>query len=71
MENLESTVQWTDLMSVSLSHKRSSGSYSGFRAMMCREAHNEGITREQIEGALKILPVVGLQGLFPSAEMRI
>lgn len=28
------------------------------RAMMCREAHSEGITRENIENALKILPVV-------------
>ena len=27
-------------------------------AMMCREGHAEGITREQIENALKILPVV-------------
>jgi hypothetical protein len=26
--------------------------------MMCREAHKEGIMREQIEGALKNLPVV-------------
>jgi hypothetical protein len=25
---------------------------------MCREGHKEGITREQIEGALKNLPVV-------------
>ena len=27
--------------------------------MMCREAHSEGITRHQIESALKILPIVG------------
>lgn len=26
---------------------------------MCREAHSEGITRHQIESALKILPIVG------------
>jgi pyridoxal phosphate phosphatase PHOSPHO2 len=26
---------------------------------MCREAHSEGITRSQIESALKILPIVG------------
>jgi hypothetical protein len=26
---------------------------------MCREAHSEGVTRHQIENALKILPIVG------------
>lgn len=35
----------------------SSTQWTDLVAMMCREAHKEGITREQIEGALKILPV--------------
>ncbi|KAG8823007.1 hypothetical protein FRC19_004815 [Serendipita sp. 401] len=40
MEDMEKSVQWTDLV-----------------AMMLREGHAEGITRDQVEGALKILPV--------------
>ncbi|PVG01207.1 hypothetical protein CPB86DRAFT_699888 [Serendipita vermifera] len=40
MENLESTVQWTDVV-----------------AMMLRDGHSKGMTREDIENALKILPV--------------
>ena len=38
---------------------------------MYREAHSEGITGEQIEDALKILPMVRLPWLFPSITIGI
>lgn len=57
MKNLKDEVQWTDLVYVDQIFITFSV-HIFFRAQSLREAHAKGITREEIEGALKIMPFV-------------
>jgi len=61
MKNLKNEIQWTDLvyvfsLSLSLTHTNEFNAKNSAQSLC--EAHSRGITREQIEHSLRIMPFV-------------
>lgn len=69
MKNLKNEIQWTDLVYVSsLTHTHTNEPLQCQKsAQSLREAHSRGITREQIEHSLRIMPFVSsIPSFIPS-----